>query len=187
MGKLNDLVTESFKIATEKGWHTEDRTLSAITLLMQSEIAEVVEEYRKHKGLTEIWYEVHYSEGGIEYTTIGEPGDKPCGIPIEIADAVIRIADYCGKVSIDLDRCFYTPQLLTEEDGFEGALAHINYTLSQAWFHRKDPQTVASWLGVSVRFAFDLANRFGIDLWAAIDEKTTYNRTRSYRHGNKRI
>jgi hypothetical protein len=139
---------------------------------MQSEVAEAIEEYRVNRGITEIYL---------------DENRKLCGIPVELADMVIRVADYCGKISIDLDNYSKNTEVLTEEDGFEGGLAHINYTLSQAWATRKEPQSIAYWLGTSVRFTFELASRFDIDLWTVIEEKTTFNRTRPYRHGGKKI
>lgn len=185
MGRLNDLVAESFKIATEKGWHESERSLSAITLLMQSEVAEVVEEYRKHKGINEIWYEVHRSEGGIDFTTIGGPGDKPCGIPVEIADMVIRVADYCGKKGYDLETLYnQTPEPKYTPD-FEEWLARINFALSQAWAGIL-PST-EFWLAMSVRYAFEAATAGSIELWDVIDEKANFNRTRPRRHGGKKI
>ena len=185
MGRLNDLVAESFKIATEKGWHESERSLSAITLLMQSEVAEVVEEYRKNKGVNEIWHEVHYSEGGIECSMIGGPGDKPCGIPVEIADMVIRVADYCGKKGYNLEATYdrtpapeYTPE-------FEEWMARINFALSQAWANIL-PGT-EFWLAMSVRYAFETAKACDINLWAVLEEKAAFNRTRPHRHGGKKI
>ena len=172
MSRLNLLVKTSYKIAVEKGWHDKDRSLSAITLLMQSEVAEAIEEYRVNRGITEVYL---------------EDDGKLCGIPVELADMVIRVADYCGKVSIDLENYSKGDEVLTEEDGCEGALAHIIYALSQAWNSRKEIQSVAYWIGTSVRFTFELAKCFDIDLWAVIDDKTTFNRTRPYRHGGKKI
>lgn len=185
MGRLNDLVTKSYGIAKEHGWHDEERSLAALTLLMQSEVAEILEEYRKHKGLTEIWYEVHHDADGCHYTTTGKPGDKPCGIPVEIADLVIRIADYCGRYNIDLESwADNTPRPGTKLD-FEVWLARINYALSMAW--ADSVMGVAFWLGLSVCYSFSLAQDFSIDLWSVIDEKTAFNRTRPYRHGGKKI
>jgi hypothetical protein len=185
MGKLNELVVGSFKIATEKGWHDEDRTLSAITLLMQSEVAEAVEEYRKNKEINEIWYEKHYLEGGVECSMIGEPGDKPCGIPVEIADMVIRVADYCGKKGYNLESAFAGTPEPEHTSEFEEWLARINYSLSQAWAGVV-PST-EFWLAMAVKYAFRTASACEIDLWAVLDEKAAYNRTRSYRHGRKKI
>ena len=47
---------------------------------------EALEEYRNGRIPTEIYYD----------------GDKPEGIPIELADVIIRILDYCGKEKIDI-------------------------------------------------------------------------------------
>ena len=178
-------MVESFKIATEKGWHETERSLSAITLLMQSEVAEIVEEYRKHKGIGEIWYEVHHSKGGVDVTTIGGPGDKPCGIPVEIADMVIRVADYCGKKGYDLEANYVqTPEPKYTAE-FEELLARINFSLSQAWANIL-PGT-EFWLAMAVRYAFETAKACEIDLWAVIEEKAAFNRTRPRRHGGKKI
>ena len=35
--------------------------------------------------------------------TCYEDGDKPCGIPSELADVVIRILDFCESKNIDLE------------------------------------------------------------------------------------
>ena len=185
MGKLNDLVAESYGIAKEKGWNDKEKSISAFTLLMQSEVAEVIEEYRKNKGVGEIWYEIHHEADGVHYCTKGQPCDKPCGIPVEIADLVIRVADYCGKKGVDLElQCNRSPEPEHTID-FEEWLARINYALSQAWAGTI-PGT-EFWLGMTVKYAFRTASACDIDLWAVIKEKTAYNRTRSYRHGNKRI
>jgi len=185
MGKLNDLVSESFKIATEKGWHESERSLSAITLLMQSEVSEVVEEYRKHKGLKEVWYEVHHSEGGVDVTTIGGPGDKPCGIPVEIADMVIRVADYCGNKGYNLEASYAQTPTPDYTQDFEEWMARINFALSQAWANIL-PGT-EFWLAMAVKYAFETAKVCEIDLWAVIEEKAIFNRTRPRRHGGKKI
>ena len=55
---------------------------------MHTELSEVFEEYRHGKDYNEIYYE----ENG-----------KPCGIPSEFADVIIRICDFCGAHDIDLD------------------------------------------------------------------------------------
>jgi hypothetical protein len=185
MGRLNDLVTESFKIATEKGWHETERSISAITLLMQSEVAEVIEEYRKHKGIGEIWYEEHHSDGSITIKKVGQPGLKPCGIPVEIADMVIRVADYCGKKGYNLEFSYDQTPEPDPTTEFEEWMARINFSLSQAWAGiLPGPEF---WLAIAVKYAFRTASAWDIDLWAVLDEKATYNRTRSKRHGGKKI
>ena len=36
--------------------------------------------------------------------TYYEDNNKPCGIPSELADVIIRICDFCGAYNIDLDK-----------------------------------------------------------------------------------
>ena len=70
------------------GWWEEKRGFPEICALIHSEVSEALEEYRNGRDLTEV------------YT--GNSG-KPEGIPIELADAIIRVLDYCGYAGIDID------------------------------------------------------------------------------------
>jgi NTP pyrophosphatase (non-canonical NTP hydrolase) len=85
------LIDESYKTAKEKGWWDDDsadtNNFGMKLMLMVSELSEALEEYRHGRALTEIWY--------------GESG-KPEGIPVELADVMIRIFDLCGHHNIPL-------------------------------------------------------------------------------------
>jgi len=85
---LNEWRDESFSLASEKGWHDTDKDDFAAKLcLIHSEISEALDDYRNNKGMTEIYYEK----------------SKPCGVPVELADTLIRIFDLCGKYEIDIE------------------------------------------------------------------------------------
>lgn len=189
---LTDSVTElskiSNQIAHEKGWWDTPRSKAAISLLVQTEISEIIEEYRKNHEVNEVWYEKTYSKEGVEYTTVGEKGDKPCGIPIELADVVIRIADYSAEQGYDLDQALGRLPALENYDSLEEYLVRISWAISMAW--NADSHGVLTedfFLAIAIRYAFRLAYDFNIDIWSAIAEKTGYNQRRPYRHGNKRI
>jgi len=107
--QINELVQTSYENAKSKGWHDKPRTIGELICLMHSELSEAFEEHRAGHAVDEIY----------------EKDGKPEGIPVELADTVIRIADFCGL--------------------------------------------------------------HGIDLQKAIDIKLEYNKTRSYRHGNKTV
>jgi len=84
---LNDFRDECFKTATEHGWHEKERTVGEFLMLMVTELAEAMEEYRNNKEISEVYV----------------VDSKPEGIPIELADVIIRIMDFCGLHDIDID------------------------------------------------------------------------------------
>jgi NTP pyrophosphatase (non-canonical NTP hydrolase) len=85
---LNKIRDEIHENAVKHGWWDEDRHFGSVVALMHSELSEALEEYRNGHEPNEIYF----GEGG-----------KPEGIPIELADCIIRILDYCGKKEIDID------------------------------------------------------------------------------------
>lgn len=119
---VTGLIEDSFQVSKANGFHDKnDTTFGDRIALVHSELSEALEEYRSGHDYNEIYYPTALDpETGEEFTLA-----KPEGIPVELADAVIRIADMCG--------------------------------------------------------------RYGIDLQNAIEIKQSYNKTRTYRHGNKRI
>lgn len=103
---INQLVREAHENAVEKGWWDEDRSFGEIIALIHSEASEALEDYRNGRKPTEVWYErkVDWSNTTwIENAQI-TPEWKPCGIPSELADVVIRIFDMCGRYGIDLEK-----------------------------------------------------------------------------------
>ena len=90
------LVSESHRIARSKGWwENPDKNVGELLALVHSEISEALEVYRDYgvEGLTKTWLE---ADG------------KPEGFTIELADAIIRIADLCGGFDLDLEKALET-------------------------------------------------------------------------------
>jgi len=89
---LRDVVHEN---AVEHGWHSQPREFGTLCMLMVSEICEAFEEHRDHRKPNE----VYHVDG------------KPEGIPIELADCIIRILDYCGHKKIDIGSAIETKHI----------------------------------------------------------------------------
>jgi NTP pyrophosphatase (non-canonical NTP hydrolase) len=73
---INNLCKEAYMTAKSKGWHDEPRETGTIIALIHSELSKALEADRK--GDTE-----NFSE--------------------ELADACIRIFDFCGAKGIDIE------------------------------------------------------------------------------------
>jgi len=90
---INKLSKEAYENTVSHGahgWNDEDRSFGDIIALIHSELSEALEEHRNKKGFTEIYY--------------NDNNEKPLGIPIELADVVIRVFDVCEKYKIDLEK-----------------------------------------------------------------------------------
>lgn len=97
---LNELAYQVHENAKDKGWWDDERGFPEIVALIHSEVSEALEEYRNGHEVTE----VYASHGGsVACSPPCAPGLKPEGVPVELADVIIRILDYCGHAGIDLD------------------------------------------------------------------------------------
>ena len=93
---IETLIVESNQTAKSKGWWDDpNRNIGEILALIHSEVSEALEVYRlKGKdSLKEKWFD--------------EKG-KPEGFTVELADVVIRIADLCGELGLDLESALTT-------------------------------------------------------------------------------
>ena len=88
MTGINEVAKQIHENAVDHGWWDEERGFPEVLALIHSEVSEALEEYRNGRLPTEV------------YT--GNNG-KPEGIPIELADVIIRVLDYCGYTGIDID------------------------------------------------------------------------------------
>ncbi|MFH5187657.1 hypothetical protein ACHHV8_36565 [Paenibacillus sp. TAB 01] len=104
MKSINQFVKEAHENAITKGWWMEDRSFGELIALMHSELSEALEDYRNGELPTTMWYEKKVN-GELKTEAIQiDDNWKPCGIPSELADVVIRVFDACGRYGIDLEQ-----------------------------------------------------------------------------------
>ncbi|WFR63054.1 hypothetical protein P9222_00980 [Paenibacillus amylolyticus] len=102
---ISELVEAAHKNAESKGWWVRNPSFGETIALIHSEASEALEDFRNGKQPTEMWYEAKNFDGQIiERYTMLDADWKPCGIPSELADIVIRVMDVCGHYGIDLEK-----------------------------------------------------------------------------------
>jgi hypothetical protein len=170
-------------------------------ILLHSELSEALEDFRAHRGIDEVYYE--YNNNGVvlrmdgnstaysEMTPENRATLKPCGIPIELADFVIRVCQECGTAGKgqELHVAFITAAYDDNDlTCFEQMLAEAHRFTSLAYsaVSTKTGDGVDQ-LGTALYIVFMFCKKNHIDLWAAIDEKAAFNLTRSHKHGGKKL
>ena len=84
---LRALMEETRDRAHRKGWFDEPTTVAEQVALIHSEASELLEEYREN-----------HSPDAVRVDANG----KPLGIPIELADILIRVCEFATRYDIDL-------------------------------------------------------------------------------------
>lgn len=112
--EINELVKKAHENAVNHGFWNPPLNFGTAIALIHSELSEALEEEREGRPL--VWYkctegdplpcnpadETDCFQYGHE-DTCQHRNPKPEGVAVELADAVIRIADLCGHLGIDLD------------------------------------------------------------------------------------
>jgi hypothetical protein len=157
---LNDFAAECHR-DNQHWWHDPatgaklDRNMGEMLMLVVSEIAECMEGERKN-----------LMDDHLPHRRMAE---------VELADAVIRIADIAGAKSLDIEHAGVDAGHVPDNKG--QALLGVCRLIVRVQY---DVASSPAWmLGVVVREIESYAQKHGYDLWAAVAEKREYNKHRA--------
>jgi len=183
-------VEKGWAMAVEKGWWPDGkRDPDEVFTLMHSELSEAFEEWRNGRRETEIYWtrdEIEMVDSGLGYEMDwAKVGHKPKGVPVELADCVIRILDAAEAWGWQLLSPFYPPLVLSR------LVCVCHYRLGRAWnLHSGSQGRVDEYaqheLSLIVACIAAWFAAHGLDLEATIRLKMAYSATRPERHGGKR-
>ena len=174
---LIELQKEIFDINETHGWHRESLRQDDGSLNHSAVLAK----------LALVHTEIGEAEDELALTHLGmrfEDG-KPEGFVVEIADALIRVADTLAVLDIPLKHT--TGKSLVDFDIHGNTTIKLRRsvdTIVEA-VRVDDLSALSNGCEVFVRACYMLCARYNLDLDAALRAKVRYNRTRPYRHGGK--
>lgn len=102
--EINEMVKKAHENAVNHGFWNPPLDFGTAIALIHSELSEALEEEREGRPM--VWYKCNEADGVSTCAPQDETdclSKKPEGVAVELADAVIRIADLCGHLGIDLD------------------------------------------------------------------------------------
>ena len=135
---LNELRDAALRTAEEHGFTAA--SVGEDVALFHSEASELLEDHRAGQPPTRIWYEEKrpaYDLFGlpiiVDGTWLGtvavrhpdqifdgdKPLRKPCGIPSELADIIIRVLHFSGKHGIDIEKAVAEKMLYNDTRPFK--------------------------------------------------------------------
>lgn len=190
------LCFDSHQISVEKGWQEKPRTYHEDTDLFHSEVSEALEDYRSNHKLDEFYYEnrkkdpLRTTAEGLAAMTDEErhnQGIKPCGIPVELADTLIRFAQFSGTHKLDLAYAMERVRV-APSDTLPELLAKVHMNISDAYTYWLDTNEYnVNILSLAAKRIVDFCNINKIPLERALAVKEAFNRLRPYLHGGKKI
>ncbi len=195
------LCQSSHENAKRLGWLDQPRSFEGDIILMHEELSEALADYRSHKGLDETYYEVTFENGQMQkvQTTESIPSlekslgkaksAKPCGIPTELADYVIRIAQHCGSNGVDLRKGLIWSQDTNTPWGSRilGNFEIFLHTAHQLTAGVKNTDDNYRGFGFMLDLVLSYCKENKIDIDFAVEQKAAYNQKREYRHGGRKI
>jgi hypothetical protein len=174
------------------GWHPHDLEVGEVFALLHTEVAEMTEAYRQW-GFEDA---TNYHSLGDDGSFITAVNPKPEGVGSEMADVLIRLLDDYDMFHTNLEylntgagRFGYSDRFGTVCNTLHTLIARLSMAVDSY-----DTCPIADelpFIGRGYRdiyqYLIQAAEHFGVNLRFEYDRKMAYNKTRAYRHGNKRM
>ncbi len=188
---LNDIAKQIHENAKSKGFYDEPRNTGELFMLMVSELGEAMDADRKGKradmaGFTVTLGGLHINQYNEGYVKWAYDGHIKGSIEEELADAVIRIMDFCAFYEINIDIVEYEQHgdfEVSKDCNFGEELMDVNRWLCRAFY--EDSIDREPCLNAAVILLINLSLVMGFDLMQHIELKMKYNATREHKHGKK--
>lgn len=166
-----------------KGFDPTEGGVDRYLLLAISEICEAQEELRDGRSVSEIYYQPQHAPGEVDMNL----PPKPCGFPVEIADAIIRLLDIAGKFNVEINLGDFTAWAFNESTDFY-LLRAVNM-ISKCQFGVLQNFLTSTIFQANLKDAIALLvylmlNK-QVDIFKVIDEKLEFNKSRPPKHGRK--
>jgi hypothetical protein len=161
-----------------KGFDPTEGGVDRYLLLAISEICEAQEELRDGRLVNEIYYGNNLLPGALP---------KPCGFPVEIADAIIRLLDIAAKFQMEVNLGEYTAYAFDQPIDFY--LLRCSKLIAQCQFGILPGFLTSSVFrahlnGAIALLVYLMLNK-QVDIFKVIDEKLEFNKSRPPKHGRK--
>ena len=184
--RISDLVSNSYRVARQHGFHDDYHSPAHYMMLVLSEIGEMVEADRKNRRFDMEKYRNAFDSDIVMFEKYVKDTFED-----EMADVVIRLCDFCGSLNV----LPYTNDVMVDMSEefvkFWGdksvceqcfALSLMVVGIERASYDADDTE-MCKRLGSTLSFIFEMANYHGIDLLWHVDRKMEYNESRPLRHG----
>ena len=185
--RISDLVSNSYRVARQHGFHDDYHSPAHYMMLVLSEIGEMVEADRKNRHADIACFKTYCTES---WTTLFETCIKDT-LEDEMADVVIRLCDFCGSLNVLPYTNYVMVDMSYEFKNYWGeksvceqcfVLSSMVVDVERASYDADDSE-MRKRLGSTLSFIFEMANYHGIDLLWHVDRKMEYNESRPRRHG----
>lgn len=184
--RISELVSNSYRVASEHGFHDDYHSPAHYMMLVVSEIGEMVEADRKNRHTDKRLFILSDADFCSAFSEHVKDTFED-----EMADVVIRLCDFCGSLGIMPYMCDEMVDMSKEFKEFWGdkSVCELCYYLSsmvvdiEKSSHDADDKELRSCLGSTLSFIFEMAHFLGIDLLWHVDRKMEYNESRPRKHG----